>query len=58
MEAAVELLIRTNMKIKDIGENVGYFNQENFVRSFRKYYGTTPTSWRSANQNFIADSTN
>ena len=58
MEAAAELLTRTNMKIKDIGENVGYFNQENFVRSFRKYYGTTPTSWRSANQTPVADSTN
>ena len=47
MEAAAHLLSTTNMKIKDIGPEVGYFNQENFVRSFNKFYSLTPTAYRA-----------
>ena len=47
MEAAAQLLSTTNMKIKDIGPEAGYFNQENFVRSFNKFYGMTPTAYRA-----------
>lgn len=50
MEAASEFLIKTNMKINAIGETVGYMNQEHFMRTFRKYYGMTPSTYRSTHQ--------
>ena len=46
MEMAADLLTASNMKIREIGETSGYPNQENFVRSFKKYYGTTPSQYR------------
>ncbi len=50
MEIASEFLIKTNMKIKNIGERIGYVNQEHFLRTFRKYYGMTPSAYRMLHQ--------
>ncbi len=46
MEKAKELLLYTNMKIKDIYLELGYQNQENFIRTFKKYYHVTPSEFR------------
>ncbi len=50
MEAASALLTGTNMKIRDISDQVGYQNQEHFIRTFRKYYGTSPGRFRSTHK--------
>lgn len=50
MQAASELLIHTNLRITTISESVGYCTQEHFIRTFRKYYGTSPNTYRSTHQ--------
>ncbi len=47
MQAAEDYLIHTNLKIKDISAACGYQNQEHFIRTFKKYYGTTPVDYRN-----------
>lgn len=43
---AVELLVRTNMEIKEIAASVGYEDQQYFHRIFKKKTGQTPTQYR------------
>ena len=45
MEAAKNLLKKTDMKISDISEAIGYNNVEHFVRMFKKRVGTSPKEW-------------
>ena len=47
MQAARDYLLNTTLKIKDISIACGYQNQEHFIRTFRKYYGTTPIDYRN-----------
>lgn len=47
MQAAGDYLLNTTLKIKDISIACGYQNQEHFIRTFRKYYGTTPIDYRN-----------
>lgn len=47
MQAAEDYLLHTTLKIKDISIACGYQNQEHFIRTFRKYYGTTPIDYRN-----------
>lgn len=47
MEKAGELLQNTSMKITDVAESCGYDNQRYFASSFKKYYGCTPTDFKS-----------
>lgn len=51
MQAAEDYLLNTNLKIKDISVACGYQNQEHFIRTFRKYYGTTPVDYRNQHSN-------
>lgn len=46
MEMAVSLLKNTNSTIYEISEMVGYSNDKNFSRAFKKYFGVSPTSYR------------
>lgn len=46
MESASALLKETNYSIYEISELVGYSNDKNFSRAFKKYYGVPPTSYR------------
>lgn len=46
MEKAKEMLEQTNMKIKEIGNRVGYCNTSYFCKSFRDCYGVTPEQYR------------
>ncbi len=45
MKKAMELLEK-NDKIYKIGESVGYKNNRNFLRTFKKYTGYTPSEYR------------
>ncbi|MDO5416088.1 MAG: response regulator [Lachnospiraceae bacterium] len=46
MEQAGELLKHSDRRIQEISELVGYSNQQYFARSFKKFYGCTPTAFR------------
>lgn len=43
---AKELLLTTDMNIKEISETVGFNNQNTFLRSFERLEGVTPTTFR------------
>ena len=46
LNRAAELL-RTNMKISEISDAVGYVSVDHFTRTFRKVYGLSPRDWRA-----------
>lgn len=46
MEKAKEMLEDTNIKIKEIGNLVGYSNTSYFCQSFKEFYGLTPEKYR------------
>lgn len=47
MEKAGEMLRDTAMKIQDISEKCGYENQRYFASSFKKFFGCTPTEYKT-----------
>ncbi len=47
MERAADLLKNTSMKIQDIAERCGYENQRYFASSFKKFFGCTPTEYKT-----------
>lgn len=46
MQMASFLLKETTLKIKEIGEKIGYQHPEHFIRTFSKYYQMTPNDYR------------
>lgn len=48
IEKAKELLLDTDLTIKQIAEEVGYYNVQSFNRFFRKYEGMPPSSYKTA----------
>ena len=46
MQKAKELIKATDLQIQEIGERVGYEDQLNFSRIFKKYEGVSPTEYR------------
>ena len=46
MEKAKELLRDTNMKVKEISNEVGYEDDHVFMKRFKKYVGKTPLQYR------------
>ncbi|EHI74705.1 transcriptional regulator, AraC family [Streptococcus criceti HS-6] len=46
LNRACELLLQTNHSIQDITSQVGFANQSNFNRQFKKYYKLTPRQYR------------
>ena len=47
MEKAGALLRDTYLKIQEIADRCGYENQRYFASSFKKFYGCTPTEYKS-----------
>ncbi|MDO7907905.1 response regulator [Paenibacillus sp. JX-17] len=47
MERAVHLLKHSNLKIYEIGEEVGYGSTPYFIQVFRKHHGLTPQDYRN-----------
>lgn len=45
---AAELLKNKNLMIIDVANQVGYDDQANFTRAFKRWYGITPGRWRRA----------
>ena len=45
---AKEWLVETDMTVKEIAEKLNYNNSQNFIRSFRKFEGTTPGRFRQS----------
>jgi AraC-like DNA-binding protein len=48
MNAASRLLATTSMSISDIAGQAGFTTLEHFSNTFKKYYNTTPTQFRSS----------
>ncbi|MBO9606758.1 MAG: helix-turn-helix domain-containing protein [Paenibacillaceae bacterium] len=46
IEKSKKLLHETNMKVKDIGELLGYANVNYYIRIFKEVTGTTPREYR------------
>ena len=46
MEKALELLLNTDMKTYEIGEQVGYNNVRRFVDAFKQIYGMSPMDYK------------
>ena len=46
IEDARRYLEMTEMKVKEIGEQVGYVNDRSFIHIFKKYLGETPGEYR------------
>lgn len=47
MEMAVHLLQNVSYKTYEISEMIGYSNAKNFTRTFKGYYGKTPSEYRN-----------
>lgn len=47
LSKACELLRHTNMKIADVGKEVGYQNTSYFIKKFQEIYNKTPERYRS-----------
>jgi hypothetical protein len=47
MAHAKNLLLESSLSIKEIAARVGYLQQHDFNRVFRRYAGMAPTKWRS-----------
>jgi len=50
LDKAIDMLINTNVKIRDISSLIGYQNVEYFYRKFKKYTNITPGNYREHNQ--------
>lgn len=48
MQKAASLLTSTNLSVSSIAEYLGYQDTTNLIRSFKKYYGSTPAQYRKA----------
>jgi AraC-type DNA-binding domain-containing proteins len=51
MDAAKSMLTDTNQSIKEISEQLGYSDSHQFMHSFKKMTGLTPTDYRNAYAN-------
>lgn len=54
MEKAKNLLLTSNMTLKDIAEQVGYVNVSSFIRRFKQVTGMTPGEYKK-NNNTLGD---
>ncbi|MBP1994064.1 helix-turn-helix domain-containing protein [Paenibacillus eucommiae] len=46
IQRSKQLLEQTNLKIKDIGEQVGYLQTNYYIKLFKEFTGTTPGEYR------------
>ena len=50
LQKSVERLMTTDASVKEIAEEFGYANSQNFIRSFKKKTGCTPGQYREKNR--------
>jgi len=48
MKKAKELLLQTNLKVGEVGKQVGYANTSYFCMLFRDFYGMSPSQYRES----------
>lgn len=48
LDKAAEMLVRTQMKVADIGERLGYANPSYFIQTFRNHFGVSPAKYRES----------
>lgn len=53
IQEAKEILIRTNLSLKEISHNLGFESQNYFYRQFRQKTGYTPSEFRNKNKREI-----
>ena len=46
MEEAARQLVRINLQVQQIAQNVGFFSAKHFTRVFREYYHSSPMEYR------------
>ena len=46
LERAAELLLHSNMSVKEVASAVGYEHTSSFSRAFMRYFRTAPTQYR------------
>ncbi len=46
VQKAIELMKRSNIRLSDIGNQVGITNPNSFIRTFKKHTGITPSEYR------------
>ena len=46
MEEARRLLQQSELKVNEIGRNVGYHNEKHFLKTFKSYFGVSPSEYR------------
>jgi hypothetical protein len=54
MQQAQNLLLESNLSIKEIAQRVGYARQHEFTRAFSHRFGLPPTAWRDATHSIPA----
>ncbi|GGD51855.1 helix-turn-helix domain-containing protein [Paenibacillus nasutitermitis] len=47
IERSKRMIAETDMKIKEVGEHVGYYKTNYFIKLFKEYTGMTPGEYRS-----------
>ena len=47
---SLDLLASTNLPVYQIAYHVGYENELNFLRAFKKQMGISPSTWRKQNK--------
>ena len=47
MEKVKTLLKTTNLNLREIIDRVGYVDETNFIRKFKKFEGMTPIQYRA-----------
>ncbi len=51
LEAAKELIVKTQKSFKEISLECGFYDQNYFSKTFTAFYGISPTEFRSSNRN-------
>jgi len=46
IEKAIEYLLTTDLSVSQIGQNVGFMNDNYFIKIFKRMMGTTPSQYR------------
>jgi len=54
-ERAKQLLMTTNLSIKEVANHVGVHDDSHFVRHFQKLYGMSPRTFRRAYRNPVPE---
>lgn len=53
MKMAIEMLITSDLNIKEIALEVGYYSSNSFIRRFKQIVGISPGKYREANKNIF-----